>query len=246
MLGDTSIPLSARKDWVWEQVAVTHPEIRRQNFSFDDPYMFHEIVARDCYGYKPKPGDTVLDIGANVGVFTAMCALGGARVLAYEPHPGAFEVLLDTIRRNDIQELVTPVEAAIDWKYGHYSFHPNAMLCDGWTAFNGNTENPTVSVPAYGFEDVLRRTRSRWSCVKMDIEGAEFKLLYMLPLEVFDTVNFLTVEFHNGWATKQLHDDVISRLREVFDITGVQDGDPVFAGQNRFQAVHCTRRNTSS
>lgn len=44
-------------------------------------------------GYVPREGDVVVDIGAGVGEFTLWCADAGARVLAFEPDPLAFDCL---------------------------------------------------------------------------------------------------------------------------------------------------------
>jgi FkbM family methyltransferase len=44
-------------------------------------------------GYAPREGDVVVDIGAGLGEFTLWCAAAGARVIAFEPDPLAFECL---------------------------------------------------------------------------------------------------------------------------------------------------------
>ena len=44
-------------------------------------------------GYAPREGDVVVDVGAGLGEFTLWCADAGARVIAFEPDPLAFECL---------------------------------------------------------------------------------------------------------------------------------------------------------
>jgi FkbM family methyltransferase len=44
----------------------------------------------DIPGYVPQRGWRVIDIGANVGIYAMLAASRGARVVAYEPEPGAF------------------------------------------------------------------------------------------------------------------------------------------------------------
>lgn len=44
-------------------------------------------------GYVPREGDVILDVGAGIGEFTLWCAEAGARVLAFEPDPLAFQCL---------------------------------------------------------------------------------------------------------------------------------------------------------
>lgn len=61
---------------------------------------YYEIVTRDIYGaragFAPAPGHVVVDVGANIGVFSAAAAakigpLG--RLVSIEPHPLAYELL---------------------------------------------------------------------------------------------------------------------------------------------------------
>ena len=44
-------------------------------------------------GFDISPGDSVVDVGANVGAFAVLAASRGARVTAYEPHPETFAYL---------------------------------------------------------------------------------------------------------------------------------------------------------
>ena len=54
-----------------------------------------EVAARYIgdTGYQPRTGDIIVDIGAGIGEFTLWCADAGARVVAFEPDPRAFECL---------------------------------------------------------------------------------------------------------------------------------------------------------
>jgi len=61
-------------------------------------YLYEEIFTDECYlrhGIVLEEGDTVLDIGANVGLFSlfVQSRCPGARIYAFEPAPPAFDVL---------------------------------------------------------------------------------------------------------------------------------------------------------
>ena len=244
MLGDISIPIETRKNWVWEQVQLLNPEFKRENFSVDDPYMLHEIVARNCYRYKPLIGDRVLDLGANIGIFTALCALNGCTVVAYEPNQAAFKVLQDTIQRNRLHS----VEARnkVVWVNSNYckflsSVTPPTGDLQTWTSYNGAIDDVGEEMmPCDSFEEIM--DDKYWDCVKMDIEGAEFEILMSTPDKSFHNISYLTIELHNGWADKRMHDCLIRRLQHNFTVTGVKDGDPRFAGEDRWISLFCKRR----
>jgi len=61
-----------------------------------------------------RPGELFADVGANVGAFTVLAAgVAGARVKAFEPNPGTFEMLVRNVRLNGLQERANPVRAAV-------------------------------------------------------------------------------------------------------------------------------------
>lgn len=49
--------------------------------------------------YRPKVGDTVVDVGANIGEFTLYSVARGARVVALEPDPWVFKCLIENLGR---------------------------------------------------------------------------------------------------------------------------------------------------
>ena len=82
---------------------ITHPTIG-EIYCLNEPEAratLDEIFVDKLYlqeGISISPGDTVFDIGANIGVFTLCAAQQGARVYAFEPVPSTFEVLQHNIQ----------------------------------------------------------------------------------------------------------------------------------------------------
>ena len=63
----------------------------------------------------------ILDIGAHIGLFAAVAAkmIGeNGKVVAFEPAPNTFPVLLQTIRINQLQQLIEPVKQAMGKELG--------------------------------------------------------------------------------------------------------------------------------
>ncbi len=80
--------------------------------------MSNGIIIHDEYGVRKSTGaiggKTVIDAGANVGVFSAYAALCGARkVYAFEPVKETFDVLVQNIKHNGLEASVIPLNAGL-------------------------------------------------------------------------------------------------------------------------------------
>ena len=117
-----------------------------------------------------KPGDFVVDAGANIGLFTVMMAkLAGVsgRVLAIEPNPTSVAKLKNNIAVNELNN-VEIYEGAL-W---HKGIQGKMRGSDGTAWFDPRLDSVSISAVPYDF----LLSAFRWHdprLVKMDIEGAE-------------------------------------------------------------------------
>src|SRR5258708_33533911 len=98
-----------------------------------------EIVVDKPYfqeGGSISPGDIVLDVGANIGVFALCAAKQGAHVYAYEPIPATFELLQQNIHLHGFDNIAHPRNIGLsDRSEAKIMFHyPALSVCDSWTA----------------------------------------------------------------------------------------------------------------
>jgi len=56
-----------------------------------------------------RPGETLWDIGANVGIYSIYAGVKGVRTLAFEPHFANYHQLCVTVAINGLQDVVTPL-----------------------------------------------------------------------------------------------------------------------------------------
>ena len=115
-----------------------------------------------------KPGDTFVDIGANVGVmsFTAAAAIGPTgRVLAFEPHPDNVRHFLAGVVANGFHN-VTLHGFALSTAQSIFSLIGSS---NGYLMPEGQSIFQTVALPG----DPILEGEARIDMVKIDIEGHE-------------------------------------------------------------------------
>lgn len=157
-------------------------------------------IKRD-YG-RIKPNLTVIDIGANIGVFAIYAATTapGTRVYAYEPMPSTFQLMVENIRRNDLEERIIPAQLGVT------AGKERRRLYAG-TESQFSSIYPTgdprtyVDVDCVSLADILEEN-SIHECdlLKLDCEGAEFEILYNTPSEYLSRIKAIRMEYHNDAA----------------------------------------------
>jgi FkbM family methyltransferase len=124
-----------------------------------------------------RPGDTVVDVGANVGVYAAVAArLVGPEgsVLALEPLPFPREALLELVRRNGFTQVrVLPVAAGAS--RGSMQLHVTAGASGLTSAYARGNASVPVEVEKTTLDAVVEKS----GCppprlLKIDVEGFEF------------------------------------------------------------------------
>ncbi|MEV4756631.1 FkbM family methyltransferase [Micromonospora sp. NPDC049559] len=154
------------------------------------------------FDYCPRPGDTVVDIGAGVGgevrLFSRLVGPSG-RVLSIEAHPATFRCLRRTVELNRLGN-VTPVECAVVGTAGPVLIEDRAVDHIG----NGLTTDTAHGVEVAGRqlgEILAAHGVDHVDLLKMNIEGAELAVLES-SLDVLDRVDHLVVSCHDFLALR--------------------------------------------
>jgi len=127
---------------------------------------------------KIKPGNTVLDIGAHIGLYVnPFSKLVGetGKVFSFEPTDTTFKVLQQTIQLNHLNN-VFPVQAAISDKKEILTFHLTTIDGEGSNANSiiQRDENPnSIKVQAFSIDTFRAENNLKIDFLKIDVEGAE-------------------------------------------------------------------------
>jgi FkbM family methyltransferase len=148
-------------------------------------YQGQENVSMDRFRYGEiaivkdvKAGETVLDIGANIGFFTLLYArqVGpNGRVFAFEPGPQSFALLTKNVAINQYKN-VSAVNKAVAQQKGMTHF----FLCRTGESDNRLFDTPqeerdVVDIETVALDEFLNDTKVDF--IKMDIQGAEYVAL---------------------------------------------------------------------
>jgi FkbM family methyltransferase len=121
-----------------------------------------------------RPGDTFVDVGANVGVYSLLaCAVPGVEVLAFEPSAATFDKARENVRLNGLEDRVKLVREAVG------SAESQALLTVGLDAMNALVEggSPDSEVEAVPVTTLDSRVPDGVALVKIDVEGWETEVL---------------------------------------------------------------------
>jgi FkbM family methyltransferase len=154
---------------------------RRTGLHFELAAFPEEEEALESYvrWYKPKIGDCVFDVGAHCGVstyhFSRMVGPSG-KVVAFEPDPRNFEILLRNILRYGLRNVI-PVRAAISGRDGTASFHSEGALGSSLAHISSRATVGDVKIVE---TMTLARAFDTWGIpdlLKLDIEGSEIEVI---------------------------------------------------------------------
>lgn len=125
-----------------------------------------------------RPDDLIVDVGAHVGIFTVLMAraVKFGRVVAFEPNPDEVQLLERNIRQNQVRHVAIRAVIVSD-QPGPSRFE--IAKDGGFSSIQGTGRMQTASVsimPATTL-DLEFPAPARVGAVKIDVEGAELKVL---------------------------------------------------------------------
>tara|TARA_R110001592_G_scaffold5649_4_gene31078 strand:+ start:2351 stop:3049 length:699 start_codon:yes stop_codon:yes gene_type:complete len=170
-------------------------------------FVIPEAIVGDEYNTKNidfKPGDVVLDIGANVGGVSIMLAkkYPFLKIYSYEAHPINFQNLQKNIKENNITN-ITPFNYAV---YSVDNHLINISLCTTNTGATNSFididkrdigQSSNIDVPTISLDTIIKNNNiENLKFLKMDCEGAEFEILESSKLINEISVENLGIEVH--------------------------------------------------
>jgi FkbM family methyltransferase len=164
-------------------------EINGQIFRIDPQFRWtawhaHEREVADYLSARITPGQTVFDIGANVGVYVVQIARWSApdgRIVAFEPNPATLAVLRRHVAMNGLDARVTVIPKGAGARSGSAELYDSEA---GSGLSRIGAPNPGIPVAVRPttialttIDDYCRETGIVPDWLLIDVEGYEFEVL---------------------------------------------------------------------
>ena len=184
-------------------------------------------------------GATCVDVGAHVGAITRVLARAAGtsgRVVAFEAYPPNADTLRQALATEGVGGVVVENIAVTDGSEPSVWLHPGrSRWSSEWNVVGHDVEGhetpAELEVPATAL-DAYFPTGQHLDFVKIDVEGAEDRVLAGMTRLLAEAQPVVLIEFHDdrGWAARRHLLDAGYRLERV-------TGEPVPADADR--VYHC-------
>ncbi len=190
--------------------------------NFRDHY-FLKVVPE----YKLKPEDIILDIGAHIGAYAVSVAseLRRCKVFALEPSKENFEYLERNVALNNLSNVIVSNLALYDFQGTASLYH-----CKGsW----GHTISKKISDD---YEEVKTDTLTNFiqdnniiccNFMKMNCEGAEFKIVLSTPKEFLKKIEIVCISYHLDKTEGYSENDLIKYLQNCGFYAVIREKSPL-------------------
>lgn len=206
-----------------------------------DMFIFHEVLGDEVYDLPPGalegPPQTIVDLGANIGMSTLLFAsrFPQARIVCVEPHPDSAKLL--RFNTASLGDRVTVVEAAIASEPGTLRL---ALANEHYNASQVRRSDRSVEVQAVTMDQVITQAAMpHIDLLKMDIEGAERLILSAMPAWL-RSVGLILGELHDYSFTDMQRDVGFAGL-----IVAGKGDSQVVASRPPHGRLHSSQHQTS-
>ena len=181
-----------------------------------DETVVDEVIGRDCYriGTDPMLGQTVLDIGAHIGVFSALCLDLGATVISVEPQPENIELL-----KLNLEPFIGP--RTLVYQSVGATEGPALLVGESGGAHIEPGHPDAVLIPQTTLAALLDET-GPVDVLKLDIEGSEADVILACDQEHLALCHRIVMESHGPamcpWLEKPRVGEIVEHLLYTHDV----------------------------
>ena len=182
--------------------------------------VFEIAIRRDYFSLANiKLGNVIVDVGANIGVFTVIASkLVGShgRIVAIEPNSESAKRLERNIALNRLNN-VTVYHAAVTGAPGNFTLHTGkkAILSSIFKSVDGQAVGGTAEEgQGLPLADILTREKIDYvDLLKIDCEGGEYEIFDAAPSEIWTKLSQIVMETHR--VENRQPTELVAKLRRL-------------------------------
>jgi FkbM family methyltransferase len=191
----------------------------------------HELTEIKYLKQIIKDGDTVLDLGANIGVYTLIFAkLVGksGHVFAFEPDPLNFEILSKNVKENK-HENVTLVQKAVSEKNDKIKLYVSKRNHASHRIFDSEEKRNSIEIEVITLDTYFEKIKKPINFIKIDVEGVEGATLLGASNIIKNSKDLvIMMEYFPKWIKKygmnpeEILNLLIDKKFKLFNISQIQ------------------------
>lgn len=180
-----------------------HNPFDRTFWNYQEFFVFKNLE-REFPTLNLKNLNTVLDLGANNGIFIEkMLRNGVKKIYGFEPSPNALSNLTHRYGSNEKVKIVNKAVSDVTGKLT-FHYHPDNSTISAFDKSHITQHLPENEIIAIEVDTIRldeyceSENINNIDLVKIDIEGAEYSILHSLDNKFFDKVDNLLIEIHEN------------------------------------------------
>jgi FkbM family methyltransferase len=205
----------------------TRSPLLKRRIELTDPFWYlrcyRELFDDQMYKFHAnRQAPLIIDCGANIGmsVIYFKYLYPDARIIAFEPDPEIFDVLVRNVRTFQLTD-TTLHQKALWNREAELAFMPNGSVGGKLVANrNGDRVIYVQAVPLRGY------LNEKVDCLKIDIEGAEYEVIKDCQ-EHLANVDYLFVEYHSKQNEPQTLHEILQIMQNAGFRYHLKEANPV-------------------
>ena len=174
-------------------------------------WMLNEYAVED---FQLAKNDTIIDVGAHIGLFSLLvsqfCKTG--KIFSFEPISDNFNLLMSNLKLNHTEN-IHPFNLAVSKNTSSVDLFLSSDQ-SAHSIFSSDSESTTVK--SISLQRIFDENKiSSCKLLKLDCEGAEYEIIDSLPLEYFDKIENIAIEYHVADSKPELAKDLISKIKNA-------------------------------
>jgi len=178
-----------------------------------------------------KDNSIIIDIGAQIGVFSILAAkqAKNVQVYSYEPFEKSYALLIKNIALNRLQKNIHAYKIGIGKKKEMRKLYINPANVGGHTFYEKTKKY--IKIKTLPLKDIFKKNNlAHCDALKLDCEGAEYDIILNTPRKYLQKIKNISIEYHEYYGD-------VYELKKVLEKNGFK-----ISFNDKFSVLYAKRK----